>query len=125
MSEQDKAVKADTAPVRIQLRRTKGWRMPANTVKVDRTTKWGNPFVIGERYPCHEGYVGGQECGYALIADNRDAVAAFRSWVEDESQPMNFDVLSGKSLACWCKLDTPCHADVLLDLANQPKSETP
>ena len=33
-----------TSPTRIQLRRTKGWRMPENTVKVDRTTRWGNPF---------------------------------------------------------------------------------
>jgi len=35
-------------PVRVHLRRTKGWRMPANTVKVDRTNKkFGNPFAIG------------------------------------------------------------------------------
>ena len=35
-------------PERIQLRRTKGWRMPPNTVKVDRTTRWGNPFTISD-----------------------------------------------------------------------------
>lgn len=35
-------------PERIQLSRRKGWRMPANTVKVDRTTIYGNPFRIGE-----------------------------------------------------------------------------
>ena len=35
-------------PKRIQLRRRKGWRMPPNTKKVDRTTKWGNPFVVGQ-----------------------------------------------------------------------------
>ena len=35
-------------PLRIQLSRRKGWRMPPNTVKVDRTTKWGNPFVVGK-----------------------------------------------------------------------------
>jgi uncharacterized protein DUF4326 len=34
-------------PQRVQLRRTKGWRMPANTVRVDRTTRWGNPVVVG------------------------------------------------------------------------------
>jgi hypothetical protein len=27
--------------------------------------------------------------------------------------------LRGKNLACWCPLDQPCHADVLLDLANR------
>lgn len=26
--------------------------------------------------------------------------------------------LAGKDLACWCPLDRPCHADVLLELAN-------
>jgi hypothetical protein len=26
--------------------------------------------------------------------------------------------LAGKNLACWCKPGEPCHADVLLDLAN-------
>lgn len=27
--------------------------------------------------------------------------------------------LAGKNLACWCPLDQPCHADVLLELANR------
>ena len=31
-------------PERIQLSRAAGWRMPPNTVKVDRSTRWGNPF---------------------------------------------------------------------------------
>ena len=26
--------------------------------------------------------------------------------------------LRGRDLACWCPLDQPCHADVLLELAN-------
>lgn len=26
--------------------------------------------------------------------------------------------LHGKDLACWCPLDQPCHADVLLEIAN-------
>jgi hypothetical protein len=33
-----------------------------------------------------------------------------RSWLHE---------LRGKNLACWCKLDEACHADVLLRLANQ------
>jgi hypothetical protein len=28
--------------------------------------------------------------------------------------------LAGHDLACWCPLDQPCHADVLLEIANQP-----
>jgi uncharacterized protein DUF4326 len=35
-----------SAPVRIQLSRAKGWRMPPNTVRVSRPSKWGNPFPI-------------------------------------------------------------------------------
>ena len=42
-------------PKRIQLSRAKGWRMPANTVKVDRSTKWGNPFVVGLKGMTREG----------------------------------------------------------------------
>ena len=38
-------------PLRIQLSRQRGWRMPSNTTKVDRSMKWGNPFVIGKEYP--------------------------------------------------------------------------
>jgi Domain of unknown function (DUF4326) len=36
-----------TKPIRVQLSRKKGWRMPANTVNVARPSKWGNPFVVG------------------------------------------------------------------------------
>lgn len=32
-------------PDRVQLRRTRGWRMPPNTVKVCRPGKWGNPEI--------------------------------------------------------------------------------
>ena len=30
--------------------------------------------------------------------------------------------LKGRDLACWCSLDVPCHADVLLDIANRDRS---
>ena len=30
--------------------------------------------------------------------------------------------LRGKNLACFCPLDQPCHADVLLELANKDES---
>lgn len=32
--------------------------------------------------------------------------------------PFVVQALRGKDLACWCRLDQPCHADVLLELAN-------
>jgi hypothetical protein len=113
-------------PDRIQLSRAKGWRMPPNTVKVDRSTKWGNPFTITG---CREaGYIGTD----AAIAAR--CVEAFRVWLGPlwrnnwqgpESEAArgaildNIASLRGKNLACWCRLGSPCHADVLLELANR------
>lgn len=79
--------------------------MPPNTLKVDRSTMWGN-HAAGRR-----GLVG------------RAAVGEFRRWVDEEASlawklRVAID-LRGKNLACWCALDAPCHADVLLELANQ------
>lgn len=96
---------------RIQLRRTKGWRMPPNTVKVDRSTQWGNPFQVGR-----DGNA--QEC-----------VAKFRLYAEEGLPGLGdgYDPksLRGKNLACWCPLDQPCHADVLLSLANDLAAPSP
>lgn len=93
------------APHRVQLSRAKGWRMPANTVSVARPGRWGNPFRIGD----------------FGIPTAREAVVRFREWMDGRvvgpKQP-NPALLRGKNLACWCRLDAPCHADVLLDLAN-------
>jgi hypothetical protein len=99
-------------PKRIQLKRTKGWTMPPNTVKVDRSTKWGNPWTVPGDF-----------------STNRGAVARFRSAVMDGPPPHPESYigriiadarteLRGKDLACWCKPEEPCHADVLLQLAN-------
>ena len=109
-------------PVRVQLKRTKGWRMPANTVKVDRNTEWGNPYTIGST-------INDPLTGKLRPAENVDDVlAAYREMVshwarnyEDENySPLDRarNLLRGKNLACWCPLDAPCHADVLLELAN-------
>lgn len=84
-------------PVRVQLRRQKGWRMPRNTVKVDRTTKWGNPYRSD---------------------DPATAVRFFRRYAGSAGYSNSVKELAGKNLACWCPLDQPCHADVLLKLAN-------
>ena len=92
-------------PKRIQRKRTKGWRMPANTVYVGRPTKWGNPFTVA-------------------TWGNAEAASRFRNWLLDPesisaSQMLDrVEELRGKNLACWCSLDCACHADVLLELAN-------
>lgn len=112
-------------PERIQLSRKRGWRMPENTVVVSRPSRWGNPWRVGDQY----------------IPDAAEAVRRFRcavlgftsngSFCEPQAHPDSYigriiaDAprdLRGKNLACWCALDEPCHADVLLELANQPVS---
>lgn len=108
-------------PERIQLKRTKGWRMPQNTVKVDRTTKWGNPFVPGKPAPV------GPTKG-AMVIDRRHAFVLYRSLapLSESLVAAARTELAGKNLACWCGKDDPyedvCHAAVLLSLANAQSS---
>lgn len=111
-------------PQRIQLKRTKGWRLQEHSkalngreaVKVDRTTKWGNPFPIGEEGPL----------GRTAI-DAEGATGFFRDMLNDPEMrrasgyPEDVSELNGKNLACWCG-GRHCHADVLLALAN-PEGE--
>ena len=105
-----------TKPCRIQRKRTKGWKMPANTVYVGRPTKWGNPSRVGIKY----GY-GSQAVGFfESELSAADCVNLFVVSIENGKNP-SFDCseLKGKNLACWCSLDMPCHADVLLEIANE------
>lgn len=96
-------------PHRIQ--RKQGWQMPENTVYVGRGSKWGNPFIIGERNLL---------INCAFVRDNNHAKAMYQRFLEYNPEIANEarDELRGKNLACWCRLDQPCHADVLLELAN-------
>jgi len=52
-----------------------------------------------------------------------DAVALFAEWIEDRPELIERAraELRGKTLACWCPVDGPCHADVLVELANGGK----
>ena len=109
-------------PKRIQRKRTKGWKMPPNTVYVGRPTKWGNPFVVSNdaarvAYYAERANVDGWRNW--PVADRETAVARFRehikNWIRNG---WNAEQLRGKDLACWCPLDQPCHADVLLEIAN-------
>lgn len=103
-------------PQRIQLSRAKGWRMPENTVKVDRTTKWGNPFIVGRdgtTAQCVDNYkilLHGAIC-CSTKATRSDQEAAH------EHVRAHIHELKGKNLACWCRPGQPCHADTLLLLA--------
>ncbi len=86
-------------PERIQRKRVKGWRMPPNTVSVTRPGPWGN-------------YAG-------------NTAADFQRWIDEmpnADRAFFFDKLAelrGKNLACYCPKSQPCHADILLKLANE------
>jgi hypothetical protein len=103
-------------PHRAQLRRTAGYRLPENTVSVARPSQWGNPYVINSRRLHVDGVIHD-------VPDRGTAVHLYREWIRHWlAQPANSDLLSplrGKNLACWCPPGAPCHADVLLDLANE------
>lgn len=116
------------SPHRIQRKRTNGWHPPAGVVYVGRPTKFGNPFapmVIP---------------GWAT-ASRQYAVDDFRAWLRDPQRNSRntsggFDTeeesvaardrligalpsLRGKDVMCYCHVGQPCHADVLLELANR------
>ena len=111
-----------SAPKRIQLRRTKGWRKPEGAVVVARPSKWGNPFrvvQVGQTW-CVEGWgrrwtTASKEAAVVLAVDlYADAFGRFKSY----GLPAPAEV-AGRDLACGCPPASPCHADVLLDLANR------
>ena len=107
----EQAAKAllDQKPQRIQLKRTKGWRMPPNTVKVARPAFWGNPFVIGALDPHHR---------TPMTRD--DVMLRFEQYARQ--RPVKNRIIAelrGKNLACFCPLNQPCHADILLSIANE------
>lgn len=92
--------------------------MPPNTVYVGRGSRWGNPFVVGEPV-----------IGAASPLTAEQAVLLYREHIgflgANEIPPEEIAAaLSGKNLSCWCPLDRPCHADVLLELANQDSNPT-
>lgn len=97
-------------PERIQLRRAAGWRMPTGAVKVDRGTAFGNPYRVEQH---------GRE--HALDEFSRLLARPDRRYERSDGQVREYPpdnllwtALAGRDLACWCRLDVPCHADLLL-----------
>lgn len=121
-------------PQRIQRRRTKGWRMPEGAVYVGRPGRWGNPYRAIRGTVYGPGYAGiGELVAYSTHAPAHHAIeyavdyyrhdidCAIRSRLTTAEIRQH---LAGKDLACWCRLvddqgqPVPCHADVLLEIAN-------
>ena len=88
-------------PKRVQKKGFFG-KLPENTKIVNRPSRWGNPYKV-DQY-------------------GRDqALDLFRVYISQKLASGELDIseLKGKNLACFCSLNDPCHADILLDLANK------
>lgn len=119
-----------TAPKRIQLRRTKGWRKPDGAIVCARPGRFGNPWRVEE-------YDIGKRRWFRVLNEhgkpvkgsqtpNReramsDCLSLYRWYLEEmiRLDPTFLDPLRGRDLCCWCPLDFPCHVDVLLEIANR------
>jgi hypothetical protein len=123
-------------PKRIQMSRQRPWRADnPDAVIVARPSVWGNPYRVGDDYLWLSGQ-GGDLLPWPLptvrdpgehpngirvetCPDRATAVVWFRAWFESMvATGTDPAPLRGRDLACWCPLDQPCHADVLLELAN-------
>jgi hypothetical protein len=92
-------------PSRLQQKRVKGWRKPANSIVISRPSKWGNPFKIDAEH------------------DRPAVVSQFREWVKSDDpravkMRAELEELRGKDLLCFCPVPGPCHGDVLIEMAN-------
>lgn len=113
----------------MQLRRVKGYRKPEGAVNVARPSKWSNPHRIsyddaGGGFFYRVDHPDGTHSICQTPADaHRQAVDSFRSDLWCGRLPITIEQvqarLVGHDLACWCPPTMPCHADVLLELANQ------
>lgn len=100
---------------RIQLSRKKGFKLPPNTIVVARGhgRLWGNPFLVKNVIEFFGKQKAKQVC-----------VNSFRDWLNESTEGSEMKILirqklRGKNLACFCKIGTPCHVDVLLEIANK------
>lgn len=111
-------IPANDAPRRIQRQRTRGWRMPEGAIYVGRPTAWGNPWRVGDlmflEWPVDQL----PRVGRVMEITPEIAVALYRAAFAPDADEIRAE-LAGHDLACWCPLDQPCHADVLLEVANR------
>ena len=102
----------DRVPGPRRVQRTRRKPLPDMAIYVGRPTPFGNPVKIKD------------------AGSHEEAVKWYRLWLtktklEGEARLIRelLPTISGYDLACWCPLDKPCHADVLLELANEWKPE--
>jgi len=129
--------RVEAKPKRIQRKRIKGWRMPKGAIYVGRPTVFGNPVVCTphgcELKPCEcckpfrccvkvyrEYVMSGIESRGSCTGSFAIALDGICGYPNRNELVKRLPELRGKDLVCWCPLDKPCHADVLLELANKP-----
>ncbi len=90
-------------------------------VYVGRPTKWGNPYKAGGTF---EHMTGGKSWP---VHDHRHAVELYKQLLDRTPNLVTEirDELKGTDLACWCPPGQPCHADLLLKLANERPAPPP
>jgi hypothetical protein len=103
--------------------------MPEGAVYVGRPTKWGNPWRVGGAVGADidepKIYRAGARITPQLAVDLYQSALLLPGTTRGvlvglvEVGPLDvYEELRGKDLVCWCGLDQPCHADVLLAVAN-------
>lgn len=107
------------SPQRIQRSRAAGWRKPDNAVIVDRTSKWGNPYLLGDVIRAFPSLTV-EQCQAFVVNQFRDLIRSPQLRAQ-HGYPSDAEIraeLAGKDLVCWCKPGDPCHASTLLEIAN-------
>lgn len=99
--------------MRVQRKRTAGFKLPAMTKCVTRGTPWGNPFYYRPGKP--------KEDNPFACASVEEAIEKYQAHVQGDARLCSLirTWLRGWNLACYCKLTEPCHADFLLRIANE------
>lgn len=75
--------------------------VPEGAIRIDRLTKWGNPFRVPQNGP-----------------DAESVIRQYEEWLDRNHRLLKqIHELQGKDLACWCHPD-PCHGTPLMKRAN-------
>jgi hypothetical protein len=121
---------AQSVPQRVQRSRAKGWQNPEHTIYVGRPTIFGNPFVTGpgrDAVKLYRQWLDGVWSPSELLVilgwERRKRSEQFNLLDQLHAQRLRvlkqLPHLRGWNLSCWCALESPCHASVLLELANK------
>ena len=111
------------------MKRVKGFKLQEESRKINgllcvlvsRPSKWGNPYKIGNiveissNTPIKRIQLTSAEAVVSMFEE----YLGYEEMIESNLWKSMKKELKGKNLACWCPLDQPCHADVLLKIANQ------